>query len=180
MARFPRSVYDRGTEPDVRFSLANERTLLAYQRTAIGLIGASVAVAHFLDDGLLALSLAGRVIALGFAALPGLALLGLALLVLILRAVAAVSLLVLALRVLVPIFCLRLAGGLIPLLPLLAALRLAALVLCRGAAALRSALHVAALLLTIRPGGTTLTLCVRHVLGRGESHSDQHCGRGCQ
>ena len=40
-------------EPDVRFSLANERTLLAYQRTSIGLIGAAVAIAHFLeDDGL--------------------------------------------------------------------------------------------------------------------------------
>ena len=36
-------------EPDVRFSLANERTLLAYQRTAIGLVAAAVAVAHFLD-----------------------------------------------------------------------------------------------------------------------------------
>jgi len=34
----------------VRFSLANERTLLAYQRTAIGLVAAAVAVAHFLDD----------------------------------------------------------------------------------------------------------------------------------
>jgi putative membrane protein len=40
------------TEPDVRFSLANERTLLAYQRTAIGLVAAAVAVAHFLDDAL--------------------------------------------------------------------------------------------------------------------------------
>ena len=46
-------------EPDVRFSLANERTLLAYQRTSIGLIGAAVAVAHFLqDDDRLALALA--------------------------------------------------------------------------------------------------------------------------
>lgn len=46
-------------EPDVRFSLANERTLLAYLRTAIGLIGAAVAVAHFLEDADLALVLAG-------------------------------------------------------------------------------------------------------------------------
>lgn len=37
--------------PDVRFSLANERTLLAYQRTAIGLIAASVGVLHFLRHG---------------------------------------------------------------------------------------------------------------------------------
>ena len=50
---------DRGSrEPDVRFSLANERTLLAYQRTAIGLIAAAVAVAHFLDDDALALVMA--------------------------------------------------------------------------------------------------------------------------
>jgi putative membrane protein len=40
-----------GYEPDVRFSLANERTLLAYQRTAIGLIAGAVAVLHFLDSG---------------------------------------------------------------------------------------------------------------------------------
>lgn len=47
-------------EPDVRFSLANERTLLAYQRTAIGLMGAAVAVARFLekDPVVLALSVA--------------------------------------------------------------------------------------------------------------------------
>jgi putative membrane protein len=38
-------------EPDVRFSLANERTLLAYQRTAIGLVAAAIAVLHFLDSG---------------------------------------------------------------------------------------------------------------------------------
>jgi putative membrane protein len=58
-------------EPDVRFSLANERTLLAYQRTAIGLIGASVAVAHFLDDGALALVLAGVLLASGAVAAVG-------------------------------------------------------------------------------------------------------------
>lgn len=44
-------------EPDVRFSLANERTLLAYQRTAIGLVAAAVAVAHFVD-GVVALVMA--------------------------------------------------------------------------------------------------------------------------
>ncbi|MFL6061593.1 MAG: YidH family protein [Marmoricola sp.] len=58
-------------EPDVRFSLANERTLLAYQRTAIGLIGASVAVAHFLDDGGLALVLAVVLLASGAVAAVG-------------------------------------------------------------------------------------------------------------
>jgi putative membrane protein len=45
-------------EPDVRFSLANERTLLAYQRTAIGLVAAAVAVAHFLEEDALALAMA--------------------------------------------------------------------------------------------------------------------------
>jgi putative membrane protein len=44
-------------EPDVRFGLANERTLLAYQRTAIGLVAAAVAVAHFLDEGAIVLAL---------------------------------------------------------------------------------------------------------------------------
>lgn len=59
-------------EPDVRFSLANERTLLAYQRTAIGLIAAAVAVAHFLDDdNALALTLAGVLLASGAVAAVG-------------------------------------------------------------------------------------------------------------
>lgn len=61
----------RETEPDVRFSLANERTLLAYQRTAIGLIGASVAVAHFLEDGTLALTLASVLLLSGAVAAIG-------------------------------------------------------------------------------------------------------------
>lgn len=59
------------TEPDVRFSLANERTLLAYQRTAIGLIAAAVAVAHVLDEGALALTLAAVLLASGAIAAIG-------------------------------------------------------------------------------------------------------------
>jgi putative membrane protein len=59
------------TDPDVRFSLANERTLLAYQRTAIGLVGAAVAVAHFLDEGALALTLAGVLLVSGAVAAIG-------------------------------------------------------------------------------------------------------------
>ncbi len=43
----------------MRFSLANERTLLAYQRTAIGLMGAAIAVAHFFGDSALVLLFAG-------------------------------------------------------------------------------------------------------------------------
>lgn len=42
--RFPRSVYGRGTEPDPRFSLANERTFLAWIRTSLALVAAGVGV----------------------------------------------------------------------------------------------------------------------------------------
>ena len=38
------------TEPDIRFSLANERTFLAWVRTAIGLVAAGVAVFHLFDE----------------------------------------------------------------------------------------------------------------------------------
>jgi putative membrane protein len=38
------------TEPDIRFSLANERTFLAWVRTAIGLVAAGVAVFHLVDE----------------------------------------------------------------------------------------------------------------------------------
>ncbi len=34
-------------EPDYRFTLANERTFLAWQRTALGLLAAAVAVVQF-------------------------------------------------------------------------------------------------------------------------------------
>jgi len=42
--RRPRSVYGSGRDPDPRFSLANERTLLAWLRTALGLVVTGVAV----------------------------------------------------------------------------------------------------------------------------------------
>lgn len=42
--RFPKSVYGVGAEPDPRFSLANERTFLAWIRTALALIAAGVAI----------------------------------------------------------------------------------------------------------------------------------------
>lgn len=42
--RFPRSVFDHGDEPDARFSLANERTFLAWIRTALALIAGGVAL----------------------------------------------------------------------------------------------------------------------------------------
>lgn len=42
--RYPRSVYSRGSEPDPRFSLANERTFLAWIRTSLALVAAGVAL----------------------------------------------------------------------------------------------------------------------------------------
>ncbi|PZF53303.1 hypothetical protein DEJ23_14875 [Curtobacterium sp. MCSS17_008] len=42
--RFPRRVYRLGAEPDARFSLANERTFLAWIRTALALLAGGVAL----------------------------------------------------------------------------------------------------------------------------------------
>jgi len=42
--RFPDSVYRHGTEPDARFTLANERTFLAWIRTALALLAGGVAL----------------------------------------------------------------------------------------------------------------------------------------
>lgn len=42
--RTPQSVYGVGDEPDPRFSLANERTALAWMRTALALVGGGVAI----------------------------------------------------------------------------------------------------------------------------------------
>ncbi|MFD8260880.1 YidH family protein [Streptomyces griseoluteus] len=44
----PERVRDQGTTPDYRFSLANERTFLAWLRTALALIGGGFAVDQFL------------------------------------------------------------------------------------------------------------------------------------
>jgi putative membrane protein len=43
--RWPGWVFDQGEEPDYRFSLANERTFLAWVRTALALVAGGVAVA---------------------------------------------------------------------------------------------------------------------------------------
>jgi putative membrane protein len=43
----PTDVHDVGTTPDYRFSLANERTFLAWIRTGLALIGGGLAVAAF-------------------------------------------------------------------------------------------------------------------------------------
>ena len=58
--------------PDARFTLANERTLLAYQRSAIGLMAAAIAVAHFFGDDVEVLVLALALLGTGaFAAVGG-------------------------------------------------------------------------------------------------------------
>ncbi len=43
--RWPRQVYAVGTEPDPRFTFANERTFLAWIRTSLGFLAAGVAIA---------------------------------------------------------------------------------------------------------------------------------------
>jgi putative membrane protein len=40
--RRPRAVYRVGTEPDPRFSMANERTALAWVRTAVAVVAAGI------------------------------------------------------------------------------------------------------------------------------------------
>ena len=40
--RRPRSVYGNGDEPDPRFSMANERTALAWVRTALAVVAAGI------------------------------------------------------------------------------------------------------------------------------------------
>jgi putative membrane protein len=46
----PRRMAEEGDTPDYRFSLANERTFLAWLRTALALIGGGFAVDQFLPD----------------------------------------------------------------------------------------------------------------------------------
>ena len=42
--RFPSAVYRHGDEPDPRYTLANERTFLAWIRTALALVAGGVAL----------------------------------------------------------------------------------------------------------------------------------------
>ncbi|QKW10631.1 DUF202 domain-containing protein [Streptomyces sp. NA04227] len=46
----PARIAEEGDTPDYRFSLANERTFLAWLRTALALIGGGFAVDQFLPD----------------------------------------------------------------------------------------------------------------------------------
>lgn len=51
MSRRPRRrALDEGEEPDPRFTFANERTFLAWHRTALALIGAGLAVSQLLPE----------------------------------------------------------------------------------------------------------------------------------
>jgi putative membrane protein len=45
----PQEIRESGTTPDYRFSLANERTFLAWLRTGLALIAGGLAVAQFLS-----------------------------------------------------------------------------------------------------------------------------------
>lgn len=47
---FPQRLHEEGTTPDYRFSMANERTFLAWLRTALALVGGGFVVTQFLPD----------------------------------------------------------------------------------------------------------------------------------
>jgi putative membrane protein len=61
----PDEVRSVGSTPDYRFSLANERTFLAWLRTALALIGGGLAVAQFLSEHRLRSVIAISLFALG-------------------------------------------------------------------------------------------------------------------
>jgi putative membrane protein len=61
----PSDVRAVGRPPDYRFSLANERTFLAWLRTGLALVGGGLAVAQFLPGGLLPIVLGVILLAIG-------------------------------------------------------------------------------------------------------------------
>jgi putative membrane protein len=68
--RFPAWVYRDGDEPDARFSLANERTFLAWVRTALALLAGGVALGalHLPPHGGLRIAASVLLLALGLLA----------------------------------------------------------------------------------------------------------------
>jgi putative membrane protein len=58
-SRFDRWVRTVGTDPDPRFTLANERTFLAWMRTTLGLVGIGLAVGALLPGPSTPLRLVG-------------------------------------------------------------------------------------------------------------------------
>jgi len=73
--RRPASVYRQGVEPDVRFSMANERTALAWLRTALAVVAAGVGLTSLvrLADLPVQVNLLAAVMCLAGAALAGVA-----------------------------------------------------------------------------------------------------------
>jgi putative membrane protein len=61
----PSDVRAVGSPPDYRFSLANERTFLAWLRTGLALVGGGLAVAQFLPGDLLPTVLGVILLAIG-------------------------------------------------------------------------------------------------------------------
>lgn len=60
----PHEIRESGTTPDYRFSLANERTFLAWIRTGLALIAGGLAIAQFLSP------LSSRVLTQAMAIVP--------------------------------------------------------------------------------------------------------------
>jgi putative membrane protein len=65
------SVTSSGSHPDPRFSLANERTFLAYVRTALAVLAGGVAIIGYAPDRRIALSAGLGLLLVGFVALIG-------------------------------------------------------------------------------------------------------------
>jgi putative membrane protein len=60
--RFPRRLYELGTEPDPRYSLANERTFLSWIGAGLALLAAGVALAVLARDILPGLRVAAALV----------------------------------------------------------------------------------------------------------------------